>query len=219
MGICVIGQPIGDPMPIWRAYARKRPRTIREYDLGGTGAPNELTVGEAWRSRIINSRLTSTERDQFVARAAEAECPWDGVPEGSNLADADPAERGGLFASAARLYWYFTWPERMPGVAVAKVHKVLHVKRPAFYPILDGNVKNLYGARAEEWVGKLDHLDVTLDDSPPYWAAIRDDLICSKAQLDTYRKELAKDSDETVRLMASMSDLRLLDIVAWEVAN
>jgi hypothetical protein len=53
------------------------------------------------------------------------------------LADADPDATGGDFDHAADLYWYFTSPDRIRGVGVAKLHKVLHVKRPGLYPILD----------------------------------------------------------------------------------
>ena len=108
--------------------ARDYPRTIRDYDLGDPGDPGVLTKAEAWRSRIINSRLTHRERDQVIGRSASA--PWASVPVDADLADANPAMPGGLFARAAGLYWAFTWPDRISGVAVAKVHKILHVKRP-----------------------------------------------------------------------------------------
>lgn len=53
-------------MPIWRQYAEDYPRTIREYDLEDPGDPDVLTEAEAWRSRIINSRLTYGERDEVI---------------------------------------------------------------------------------------------------------------------------------------------------------
>jgi Family of unknown function (DUF6308) len=95
--------------------------------------------------RIINSRLTHSERDQVVGRAACA--PWASVQAGADLADADPAAPAGLFASTAKLYWAFTWPERISGVAVAKVHKILHLKRPGLYPILDERIGGCTGER------------------------------------------------------------------------
>lgn len=124
----VSGHIVRDPMPIWRQYGQDYPRTIRDYDLGDPGDPGVLTKAEAWRSRIINSRLTHRERDQVIGRSASA--PWASVPVDADLADANPAMPGGLFARAAGLYWAFTWPDRISGVAVAKVHKILHVKRP-----------------------------------------------------------------------------------------
>lgn len=198
MGLYIAGSIVDDPRPIWRAYAAKYPRTIREYDMGGRGVSGQLTAGEAWRSRLINSRLTRRECNELVARAAEPGCPWHDVPADADLADADPGIPAGRFGKAAALYWHFTYPERIHGVAVAKVHKVLHLKRPGLYPILDAKVKRLYRNSARPWVTALDHLHVTIDDSPPYWAAIRHDLLCNRGRLDAYRQQLAKDSDQTV---------------------
>jgi hypothetical protein len=77
----------------------------------------------------------------------------------ADLTDADPAVPDGLFASTARLYWAFTWPEHIPGVARAKVHKVLHIKRPGLYPILDDHLKGLYKPCASAWPERLHYLE------------------------------------------------------------
>jgi hypothetical protein len=214
MPLHVAGDVVEDPMAMWRKYARNYGRTIRDYDLADPGSPDVLTAEEAWRSRIIHSRLTYHERDQLVDRAADA--PWAGVPADADLADADPATPGGLFARAAALYWMFTWPERIHGVRVAKVHKILHFKRPAMYPILDERLRALYEPFAAAWLEPLSHLgELTTGDSPPYWAVFRDDLIRNHDALETYRNRLAREGDETVRLMAQLTRLRLLDVIAW----
>src|SRR5579859_7515016 len=106
MSLNVANTIIDDPMPIWHDYARRYPRTIREYDLGGRGAPNHLTADEAWRTRIINSRLTRSECEELVARAAEAGRLWHGIPDDARLLDADPAAQGEGFDKAAELYWH-----------------------------------------------------------------------------------------------------------------
>jgi hypothetical protein len=210
-------QLVSDPLQMWRLYARSYPRTIREYDFGAPGDPNLLTGAEAWRSRIINSRLSRSECDQVVSRALSA--PWDSVPVWADLAHADPGEPGGLFVDAARLYWSFTWPERITGVSVAKVHKILHLKRPGLYPILDKRVKSLYRPSAAEWAPRLGHRGgATLADSPPYWAAFRDDLARNRDALHTFRAQMAENKDEVVRTMAKLTCLRLQDIIAWMVA-
>lgn len=208
---------VEDPLTMWRQYARNYPRTIRDYDFGAPGDPHVLTEAEAWRSRIINSRLTRSECGQVVRRALAA--PWGSVPVGADLADADPYKPDGLVADAARLYWSFTWPERIPGVAVAKVHKILHLKRPGLYPILDQRVKRLYRPRAAQWVGRLSHLGgTTLADSPPYWSAFRDDLVRNCDVLRTYQAHMTEDESEAVRAMAKLNCLRLQDIIAWMIA-
>ena len=218
MTLRIAGAAIHDPMPIWRAYACLYSRTIRGYDLRQQDDPNVLTADDAWCSRIITSRLTRRERDEIVSRAAEPGCPWGAVRYDADLADADPAAPGGDFDSAAKLYWHFTSPDRIRGVRVAKIHKILHVKRPGLYPILDKRVRNLYRKVATPWVDRLARLGVTTADSPPYWAAIREDLLVNGPQIEAYRQDLAGCDDETTTLMAQLTDLRLQDIVAWHVA-
>jgi hypothetical protein len=217
MGLWIAGRIVDDPMSIWRDYARRYPRTIAEYDLGGHGYPDTITVEEARRTRIMNSRISDSECEELVARAAEPTCPWRNVSRHAELAHANPSVSGGLFDQAAQLYWYFT-SRRIVGVRVAKVHKTLHIKRPDMYPILDDRLRNLYRERAALWVKKLDVLDVTIDDSPPYWAAIRQDLLGNEAELDDYQRHLAS-ADGSVRQMAELSKLRLLDIAAWTIAT
>lgn len=152
-----------------------------------------------------------------VRRALAA--PWDSVAADAHLADADPSEPDGLFADAARLYWSFTWPERITGVSVAKVHKILHLKRPGLYPILDERVKSLYRSRAAEWTDRLSHLGgITLADSPPYWAAFREDLVRNFDVLRTFQAQMAEDQEEAVRTVAKLTCLRLQDIIAWMLA-
>ena len=219
MGLFIAGRNIDDPMRIWRGYAHSYPRTIRDYDLGECEEPNRLTVDEAWRSRIINSRLSRSECEELVSRAAEPGCPWRDVTKNANLPNADPTLQGGDFDKAVRLYWNFTWPERIRGIRVAKAHKVLHIKRPALYPILDDKVRHLYRDSAGPWIHELGRLEVSPEDSPPYWAAIRQDLLCNEAQIDRYRDELATDTDKTVALMARLTNLRLQDIIAWQIAG
>ncbi len=153
----------------------------------------------------------------MVKRAASA--PWGCVPVNADLVDADPAEPEGLFADAVRLYWSFTSPQRIKGVAVAKVHKVLHPKRPGLYPILDQRLKRLYRPGAAAWAGRLSHLGaVTLADSPPYWAAFRDDLAANREVLRAYQVRMAEDNDLGVRMMGELTCLRLQDIIAWMIA-
>jgi hypothetical protein len=82
----------------------------------------------------------------------------------------------------------------------------------------DKRVRNLYRDHATPWVGELARLPVTIKDSPPYWAAIRDDLVFNGPQLRAYGQELSASADETAVLLAQLTNLRLQDIVAWHVA-
>jgi hypothetical protein len=162
--------------------------------------------------------MTQAESRELAQRAVGA--PWADVPAGADLADADPGSAGGLFAGMARFYWHFTWPEPVTGVRVAKVHKALHPKRPALFPILDQYLKALYEPLARDWLSPLSYLgDLTAADSPPYWAAIRRDLIHGRGTLEHARAELAADHDPAIASMAGLTRLRLLDIIAWTLAS
>lgn len=218
MGLCIAGREVTDPMPLWRRYAAEHPDTLMEYDFGGRGSPYGLTIDEILRTRIINSRISDNQCGELAARAAEPECLWFGVPENASLTDAIPDIRGGLFDEAAKLYWYFT-QRRIHYVRVAKIHKALHIKRPDLYPILDARLRNLYRERASLWVRRITSPDraITLRDSPPYWAAIRQDLLGNETELDDYRVQLGSDPNATVRRMAGLSKLRLIDIIAWSI--
>jgi hypothetical protein len=219
MVLRIAGRTVNDPMAIWREYVRGHTRTLCQYDLGGSGDAGRLTADEAWRSRIIGSRLTRRQRDKLIERASDPRCPWTSVPADADLYDADPNIHGREFDKAAMLYWHFTQPHRIPGVRAAKIHKVLHLKRPALYPILDSRVRRLYKNHARAWVARLSRLKVTIKDSPPYWAAIREDLIFNWEELGTYRNQLADDADESIRNMARLTRQRLQDIVAWYIAR
>ena len=213
VSLTIAGHTI-DPMPIWTDYAA-RSHTLDGYDLAGVGDPNILTAGEAWRTRIVASRLSRDEQSLVVARALDA--PWSTVAADADLADADPQKRGGLFDRAAKLYWSFSTSHER-GIGVAKIHKILHLKRPALYPVLDRRLRTLYAAQAQLWADQL-LPDTRRGDSVTYWAAIRDDLVDhgNRAALQGYRNSLR--AHDGLTKLAQLTDLRLLDIVAWVIAE
>jgi Family of unknown function (DUF6308) len=213
VALTIAGRVIGDPLEIWQGYA-DRARTLHGYDLADTGNPAALTEGEVARTRIIASRVSRDECARLLKRAANA--PWGCVSIEADLAFADPAWRGGLFDNAATLYWHFTTPHEA-GLGPAKIHKVLHVKRPRVYPVLDRLVRRLYRAQARTWVSQLP--DARPGDSVTFWAAIRADLIDedNDSALSLYREALR--AAPRTAPMADLPALRLLDIVAWETAR
>ncbi|ANC31957.1 hypothetical protein I598_2420 [Isoptericola dokdonensis DS-3] len=206
----VAGKTIADPFKQLTEYAHRYSGTLTKYDLGGSGDANVLTADEVTRTRIIASRISATESAWFVERGRSA--PWSQVAADASLASADPAEPDGLYAAAIALYDHFR--EAAPkGVATAKIHKVLHLKRPALIPILDSRLLAAYGPAAAEAARR--HPD--LGARRLNWVAIREDLIdeSNARALTEVRARLAADEDATVRVMARLTDLRLLDAVAW----
>ena len=96
---------------------------------------------------------------------------------------------------------------------IGKIGKLLHLKRPALFPVLDRDLRRLYNTRAKEQarrpeLGFRRYKRV-------YWGAVRADL-CAWRQAVAFaalRGELAQ--DETRSGWAELTDLRLLDITAW----
>jgi hypothetical protein len=95
-------------------------------------------------------------------------------------------------------------------VGIAKISKVLHIKRPAAYPILDTQVEARYRDAAERAAKAYP----ALGQKRMYWAAIRADLIANteSGALGLLRERLK--SSELERY-TQLTDLRLLDILTW----
>lgn len=210
----VAGRRILQPTLRIIAYVRHHAGTVRRYDLGGEGDPYLLAASEVSRTRIIRSRISNKHRDWFVSRAAQGRHLWRAVPPTACLAEADPQMHGQLYDDADALFAHFLVP-REHGVGVGKVSKVLHLKRPHLYPILDSQLaaryRELAAAAAQRYGAQRHGL------SRMFWAAIRDDLVNSTnvAAPARVRRNLASHSDELVRQAADLSDVRLLDILAW----
>ncbi|MFE5290842.1 DUF6308 family protein [Isoptericola sp. NPDC056618] len=206
----VAGKTIADPFTQLSEYARRYGGTLTKYDLGGSSDADVLTADEVTRTRTIASRISAAESAWFVERGRSA--PWSEVPADANLGDADPAEPDGLYAAAIALYEHFR-AAAPKGVATAKIHKVLHLKRPALIPILDSRLAAAYAAGAVRAAHHHEYLGARRLN----WAAIREDLIDDgNAQvLVEMRARLAADEHTNVQMMAQLTDLRLLDAVAW----
>jgi hypothetical protein len=186
-----------------RRYPR---RTLSRYDLPGPGAPKGLTRDEIVRTRAVSSRISDVEVGWFLKRAEDA--PWPS-PEADDLRQADPATAGGPYDELVSFYSHFS--DQAPhGIAMAKISKVLHVKRPAAYPILDKRITSIYRDAAAQAARRYPQRRYRR----AYWAAIRDDLIANTCALEALRVAL-EDAFETGRNLTSVTDLRLLDMLTW----
>lgn len=134
----------------------------------------------------------------------------------ADLAEAEPC--GQLFIDMTDLYWHFS--EHAPkGVNFAKISKVLHIKYPALYPILDSHIKRSYAPDAK----LLRRQYRALGWRRRTWIAIRNDLVDvrSSGALTELRELLRayESSDireqQRVRNLDSLTDLRILDILVW----
>lgn len=167
---------------------------------------------------MLSSRISNTEEEWFIDRAKTA--PWETVPPGSALADADPCEVSGLYDSASNLYSHFR--DAAPtGVAAAKVYKVLHLMRPNVFPILDSRLQRVYDKAARAAAVVVNGCRPDLPDSKwAYWAAIRIDVAENRSQIEAVRQAFAASGNPFLADAArTLTDVRILDILTWVGAS
>lgn len=202
---------IGQAVDRFARYPRKTPA---RFDYPSRGEHGTVTSEEIRRTRYVSSRISHAEGDYFIARAADA--PW--IDAGADLAEANPDERGELFDAMSDLYWHFagTAPK---GVSFAKVSKVLHLKHPAAFPLLDSRLWKAYRAAARAISVRYPDLR----QSQCRWIAVREDLIAARSTgaIQRLRGALAgyehedKATEQGVRAMTVLTDVRILDVLTW----
>lgn len=183
-------------------------RTLLRYDLGGPGDPNTLAREEVTRTRAVSSRISEAEANWFLDRAKDA--PWPST-EADDLRQADPSVTDGPYDRLVTLYNHFS--DGAPrGIGIAKISKVLHVKRPAAYPILDKRITSIYRDAAAQAARRYPQRGYRRAN----WAAIRDDLIANteSGALEALRVAL-DDAVESGARLTLVTDLRLLDMLTW----
>jgi hypothetical protein len=166
----------------------------------------------------MNSRISKDEGGWFIERARSAR--WDLVPPGAELRDADPTVTDGLYDRASRLWEHF-WSAAPKRVSVAKISKVLYLMRPGMFPILDSRLTSLYDAAA-----KVAAREVAAR-RPEFakfkrlqWEAMRRDLVENENALAGLREVLGQIAVPLASEAAQrVSDLRLLDMLAWAAAG
>lgn len=209
MTLTIAGRVVEDPMSIWAAYARYNHRALERYDFPGPGDPGVLTADEIWRSRAISSRVTYAEQAELPGlwlAGAGGDIPLD-----ARIENADPLERGRLYDQAQALAEQFV---ARPGIRYTKAYKVLHIKRPHLFPVLDARLRRLY-AEVERQYTRENRAQLQHDHN--YWGVIRRDVIDNGTALEDYRLQLAA-GDGLQPQMATLSDVRLLDIVSWKLS-
>lgn len=206
--ILVAGEPlgVGEALKRLEQYASRHPQTLQTYDYPGGGEPAVITPDQIARTRKVSSRISAMHGDWFIERARTA--PWTAVD--GDLREADPAETGDLYDAMVGLYDHFATaaPDR---VRVAKISKVLHLKRPTQFPILDSRLTRIYAEAAV----RAASIYPNRNQHRMYWAAIRSDLIGSAAGLTELRRRIIEHPDAKVRALRVVSDLRLHDMISW----
>jgi len=197
-------------------------KTLRYYDNGDDQDPDDegpvreaVLMSDIGRMCVIEPSLSGADVVALVEAGRDA--PFDAVAPDDRLEFADPEEAGGLYDRANDLYQHFF---KIDGIKSAKASKLLHLHRPQLYPILDRWVKALYREAADE--AAKASTTRSPNGEPMFWAAIREDLIVNSGSLLDLRHWCAEQHGAaTARwsLLGGLTDLRLLDVLAWSVAR
>ncbi|MCL4544747.1 MAG: DUF6308 family protein [Chloroflexi bacterium] len=194
------------PLPLAVELVTAFPQaTLERYDFAGGGGWNGVDGSDI--GRLIASGMVG-----FATRVADAlvaagtDAPWQGLPIDARLEDATPGSA--LQTAGVALHDYF---DACPGVGWGIASKLLHLKRPAFFPIVDSEVERLYRLEAGKLAG------VAYPPVQSYWQAIRNDLLApdQQAAVEAMRLKLAASPDPGVQRRAALSVLRLCDLLIW----
>jgi hypothetical protein len=194
---------------ILRRYAERHAGTVLLYDLagdrnghpgpGGASEPvNEVTLADIGRLVVINAGLRADDVPLLLDVHAGAE--FQAVPATARLQDCAPGSD--LLEAATRLYGRF---RRLPGVGAVKRSKLLHIKRPWLITIYDTHVHCVY-ARSRDATGG-------------WWEAARRDLVDNSDDFAWLSARLRDDDDARVRRAGKLTELRLLDVIAWDLGG
>jgi hypothetical protein len=214
MDLVIAGRDIADPVATVGTWIEQNERTVRDYDLTEPpGGPDAITAQDVLLTRYTRVRIGSDELQFFVDRSHDA--PWDTVRHDADLKDADPDEEDGLYDAAEELYNHF-YTGRRREITFPQIHLVLHMKRRALYPLLDGRYIDLFedaarevSRRTEGRRGRRGRL---------YWAAVREEIVAQRDDFEELRSHLAG-RDEPASLGASLTDVRLHDILCWTIVG
>lgn len=194
--------PIEAAAAVCRWYAAEFHETLCYYDFAGvdrTPYPHDtVDLSDGGRLVVINARLRADDIPRMI-RAAES-APWDAVPHHADLIRSDGAD---VLLEAERLYRHF----RSPGVGLGptRTHKLLHLKRPAVFPIVDRVVREAYwepAKRAGRARGSND---------PHFWPVLADEIRANAAGYAALTDALA--GNPAARLTVP----RLADILTWSL--
>jgi hypothetical protein len=192
--------------------------TLQKYDAPGPGIQGELTEAEVIRTRVVRSRISNQQVEWFVRRGGEAQRAGLWIDDdAANLLDA--AEGSALFEQMTALFSFF-YENRPRQVRIGKIAKVLHIKYPALYPIVDDRVRKTYRGAGRE---RMEVTDQVLPETRGIWRAIRNDLMVNAQEnvFQQLREEVGGDrfrdayTAERSSALLGLSDLRMLDILTW----
>lgn len=218
-----------------RTLVEKYPeRTVRYYDLGdgriGRSPTDRITADDIGRATVFAARIAADRAAAFLDTPVELELD-DELPDLEAAAET-PADEWITSEPITAAYRLFR-SVNSDSYGYAQSSKLLHLKWPSFFPIVDSRLREVYGCQATclhndyRWLLGLGRslrrwgrVDVRV-----YWLLFRTDLIANRRSgaladlreaMRTYEDVPESRRDHRDRL-AEIDDLRLLDMVAWSL--
>lgn len=116
---------------------------LDNYDYGGRSASDTVDSGDI--GRLIRSQMVGFAQGVAASLIREGSgAPWAAVPSDARIEDADPASE--IYTHAGALRDYF---QKIPGVGPANATKLLGLKRPSLFPVIDDRVIQAYDLAAK----------------------------------------------------------------------
>ena len=215
--IAIAGQVVRNPAHAIVEYLERHGGTVTHYDFqAATFDQINLDLVRATRSPWMGSRISAQQAAWIIDRGTTA--PWAAIPLDAQLKEADPLAVDGLYDRAAILWEHF-WDARPANVSTAKISKVLYLMRPGLFPILDSYLIRFYRTAARAAAIDLGQQRASLGRFRTlYWEAVRRDIIDNEDALRALRRVLrATGAPLAEQATERLSDLRLLDMLAWAV--
>ena len=126
--------------------------TVRYYDGGGPSSRNSVELADLGRMVVFAARLSFDQGVHYLERGDSPEAPW---PEGDpdwRLADLTGTSflSAPIVDAASKLFEHFRTAR---GGNAAQIAKLLHLKWPDFFPVVDSAMRHQYRSTATAILG------------------------------------------------------------------
>lgn len=166
----------------------------RTYDCIAPGAWGTLEPIDVLVANGLNARMQASAIGAVLIVVDEISAELKGIPETQTFWDLprDDIIEAPAEGPAWHLWRLWTILMSLPGVDVAITHKILHHKRPDFFPLIDNQTLKLLGSTA--------------------WLTIHDNLNANPAGWDQLERQIATLAHNRGVVLTR---LRLHDILLW----
>ncbi len=186
---------------VCRWYVSEHPATLAYYDFGGTNADphphDDVGLSDAGRLVVINARPTADDVPRMIEAAQSA--PWDAVRHEEDITVAPDVTD--LLDRAELLYRHF----RDAGLGPTRTHKLLHLKRPTVFPVVDSVVRRTYAGAARN-AGRDRRSTQSY-----FWPVLVEEM---RANTGAYRELIVQLGDHPA---CRLTIPRLADILVWSL--